>query len=106
MLKKAIVEKTLVNRTSSLETTKALKQAGVLTEVAVQQTEAQLLNAKARLIDLNKQIALTENTLSILLGHGPRAIVRASLDEQELKAPISTGYPGSIISKQTRCYGS
>lgn len=39
---KAIVEKTLVNRTSSLETTKALKQAGVLTEVAVQQTEAHL----------------------------------------------------------------
>lgn len=97
---KAIVEKTLVNRTSSLETTKALKQAGVLTEVAVQQTEAQLLNAKARLIDLNKQIALTENTLSILLGHGPRAIVRASLDEQELKAPISTGYPAQLLANR------
>ena len=64
---KAVTEKTIENRKKSLETNKALKEAGNITEVGVKQTEAQLYTAQALLIDINNQIRLLENTISILL---------------------------------------
>jgi outer membrane protein TolC len=39
---KRITEETISTRESSLETTKSLKEAGIVTEVGVKQTEAQL----------------------------------------------------------------
>src|SRR5690606_32771507 len=48
---KRITEETIANREQGVETIKALKDAGNVTEVAVKQTEAQLLNAKALLLD-------------------------------------------------------
>lgn len=92
-----IVEETIKNRTTSLETTQALKQAGLLTEVAVKQTEAQLYNAQALQLDLKRDIALTENTFSILLGASPQQIERNTLDVQELNADLKTGYPAQLL---------
>ena len=56
----AITERTVETRANSLETTKALKEAGTLTEVGVQQTEAQLYTAKAILIDLKNEARLLD----------------------------------------------
>jgi outer membrane protein, multidrug efflux system len=92
-----IVEKTLANRSSSLETTEALKEAGIVTEVAVKQTEAQLYNAEVLRIDLKRDIALTENTFSILLGSSPADIERSRLEEQEVVADLNTGYPVQLL---------
>src|SRR5690606_36169421 len=92
-----IVEETIENRASSLETTKALKDAGLLTEVAVKQTEAQLYNAQALQLDLKRDIALTENTFSILLGASPQQIERNALEAQQLNADLKTGYPAQLL---------
>tara|TARA_R110000850_G_C9996309_1_gene468343 strand:- start:72925 stop:74340 length:1416 start_codon:yes stop_codon:yes gene_type:complete len=92
-----IVEKTIANRSSSLETTEALKEAGIVTEVAVKQTEAQLYNAEVLRIDLKRDIALTENTFSILLGSSPADIERSRLEEQEVVADLNTGYPVQLL---------
>lgn len=93
----SVVEQTIENRKTSLETTKALKDAGQVTAVAVKQTEAQLKNAQAIRLDLLKEILLAENTFSILLGETPHSIERGSLEEQELSVIVQTGYPVQLL---------
>ncbi|SFN67450.1 efflux transporter outer membrane subunit [Salegentibacter flavus] len=94
---KEITEETIANRERSLETTKALKDAGNFTEVGVKQTEAQLYTAQALLIDINNRIRLLENSLSILLGEGPQSIERNRLEEQEINTSLNTGVPAQLL---------
>ncbi|MGB8375794.1 MAG: TolC family protein, partial [Salegentibacter sp.] len=81
---KRITLETINTRSKSLETTKALKEAGNVTEVGVQQTEAQLYTAQSLLIDINNEIRLLENSFSILLGTAPQQIDRGELQDQEI----------------------
>ena len=81
----------------SLETNKALKEAGNITEVGVKQTEAQLYTAQALLIDINNQIRLLENTISILLGKEPTSIQRTALERQNIETELKTGVPAQLL---------
>lgn len=94
-----ITEQTIANRENSLETTRALKTAGYVTEVGVKQTEAQLYTAQALLIDTKMNIKLLENTMSILLGEAPRNIERSSLAENQQLAStgLKVGYPVQLL---------
>ncbi|GAB2761868.1 TolC family protein [Actinomadura fibrosa] len=92
-----ITLRTIINRQSSLETIKALKQAGNVTEVGVKQTEAQLYRAQAVMIDLKNEIRLLENAFSILLGEAPHAINRTELKAQNINAPLKTGVPLQLL---------
>ncbi|MCG9971096.1 efflux transporter outer membrane subunit [Christiangramia crocea] len=94
---KRITEETIETREKSLETTKALKEAGLLTEVGVKQTEAQLYTAQAILVDLNEQERLIENRLSILLGESPMQIERSTLGGQEITTGLSIGVPAQLL---------
>ncbi|TQD40566.1 efflux transporter outer membrane subunit [Haloflavibacter putidus] len=95
-----VTEETISNRQNSLETTKALKEAGNVTEVGVQQTEAQLYTAQAILVDLQKQTRLLENSLSILLGEAPMFIPRTELEEQKIMLDLNTGVPAQLLSNR------
>ena len=95
-----ITEETIGNRDKSLETTKALKDAGNVTEVGVKQTEAQLYTAQAILIDLKVQERLLENTMSILLGKVPENINRSTLDSQVVTTDLNTGVPSQLLSNR------
>ena len=92
-----ITEQTIENRENSLETTRALKDAGSLTEVGVKQTEAQLYRAQAVLVDLENNIRLLENALSIVLGEAPHQIDRGSLAEQEITTELKIGVPAQLL---------
>ncbi|SMO64101.1 efflux transporter, outer membrane factor (OMF) lipoprotein, NodT family [Saccharicrinis carchari] len=92
-----ITEMTIANRKSSLETTKALKEAGYVNEVGVKQTEAQLYSAMALLVDIKTNIKLLENTMSILLGEAPQSIQRGSLKEQEILEEVKVGFPVQLL---------
>jgi multidrug efflux system outer membrane protein len=92
-----ITEQTIATRESALETTRALKDAGTVSEVAVKQTEAQLHSARALLVELKRNIKLTENTLSILMGDEPRAIERSTLDAQQTPDRLQTGFPVQLL---------
>ncbi len=95
-----ITSETIANRRNSLETTKALKDAGNLTEVGVKQTEAQLYTAQVLLIDIKNQIRLQENALSILLGESPNSIERGSLQTQSMDSIFSIGVPAQLLSNR------
>lgn len=92
-----ITEETIESRKNSLETTRALKEAGNLTEVGVQQTEAQLYSAQGILIDLKTQRYLLENTFSILLGEAPMRIERTQLEDQKINAELNIGVPIQLL---------
>src|SRR5690606_26958875 len=95
-----ITRETISTRQSGLETTKALKEAGVVTEVGVKQTEAQLYRVEAVLIELENNIRLLENALSILLGDSPKDINRGDLDEQEITTDLRIGVPAQLLSNR------
>lgn len=95
-----VTEETIETRSKGLETTLALKDAGVVTEVGVKQTEAQLYTAQAILIDLKAQSRLIENTLSILLGSAPREMNRSTLENQSIDIPLETGVPSQLLSNR------
>src|SRR5690606_20144377 len=94
---KAITEKTIANREYSLETMGALKEAGNVTEAGVKQTEAQLHTARALLVDIDMNIKLLENTLSILLGSSPTEIQRSSLAQQTVYTELDQGFPAQLL---------
>ncbi|WP_448606407.1 efflux transporter outer membrane subunit [Paenimyroides ceti] len=94
---KAIALSTIANRQQSLETNKALKDAGRITEVAVKQTEAQLFNAEALLLDIENNIKIQENVISVLLGEMPHTIERSTLDAQYFDIDLNTGFPAQLL---------
>ena len=95
-----VTQATIENRSNSLETTRALKEAGNVTEVGVKQTEAQLYTAQALNLDILKQIRLQENSLSILLGREPGPINRSELAAQTINTPLKTGVPAELLSNR------
>lgn len=95
-----IAEETVTNRAQSLETTKALKEAGNVTQVAVNQTEAQQLSAEALLIDIDNNIKVLENTISILIGESPKNIERSTLDQQQITSDLSVGVPSELLENR------
>lgn len=97
---KKIIKNTIEVRKKNLETTKALKTAGTLTEVAVQQSEALVYNAEASLISLDVQIQILENTISLLMGESSHDIERTSMAAQSLNLKTDLGYPISLLANR------
>lgn len=97
---KKIITETIALREKNLETTKALKTAGTLTEVAVQQSEALVFNAKSLLIDIDTQIQLLENTMSLLMGEPSQSIARSTLESQKLPIDLKLGYPAQLLANR------
>jgi len=95
-----ITERTLKSRIESHETTKALKASGRLTSVAVNQTEAQVYEVEALLLDIKNEIKLLENTLSILKGKSPQTFKRGLLSEQELFQDLTTGVASDLLENR------
>ncbi len=95
-----VAEKTMENRSRSVETIKALKDAGSVNEVAVKQTEAQLYATQVILEDLKFNVKVLENSLSILLGQAPGPIERGLFDSQTMTTEIKVGIPALLLSKR------
>src|SRR5690554_1677677 len=95
-----IAEQTFENRSKSIETIQALKDAGQVTEVAVKQTEAQKLATEIIIEDLKYNITILENTMSILLGENAQRIERTTFEEQELNPEIKLGVPANLLSRR------
>jgi NodT family efflux transporter outer membrane factor (OMF) lipoprotein len=97
---KRIIQETIGVREKNLETTKALKESGTVTEVAVQQSEALVFNAQSLLIDIETQIQSLENTMSLLMGEPSHAIERSTLENQSLPNDIKLGYPAQLLANR------
>lgn len=97
---KKVTEYTILTRTKSLETTKALKLGGTLTEAAVKQSEALIYNAQALLVQLGNQIEVTENAFNLLLASEPKIVERGTLDGQQIEMDLAIGVPYQLLSNR------
>ena len=95
-----ITKQTIATRESSVETIKALKDAGQVTQVAVDQNVAQFNSAKALEVDIETAIFKTENTLSILLGKSSQNFERSSLDIQKIEEELKLGVAATLLSNR------
>jgi multidrug efflux system outer membrane protein len=77
------------------------KTAGQVTELAVQQTEAQQQTAALLIPQLEQQIAIQENTIKILSGELPSSINRTNnIESAYVWNNVSTGLPANILSRR------
>ncbi|TBV25961.1 TolC family protein [Meridianimaribacter sp. CL38] len=95
-----ITNQTIATRDSSVYTIKALKDAGQVTQVAVDQNIAQYNNAKALKVDLEAAIFKTENAFNLLLGRPAETVNRSALTQQQLNADIKLGVPATLLSNR------
>lgn len=97
---KRILEETIDIRTQNVETTQLLKDAGILTEVAVQQSDALVYNAKAMLVEVEGRIFTLENAFCVLLAIPSQPVSRTTLNEQTVNISLETGYPLELLSNR------
>ncbi|MFI8605350.1 efflux transporter outer membrane subunit [Cellulophaga baltica] len=92
-----VTKETIATRESGVVTIKALKDAGQVTQVAVDQNVAQYNSARALQVDIEAAIFKAENTLSILLGKAPQKFERSSLDTQSMDQEMKLGVPTTLL---------
>ena len=91
---------TVENRKEDVTTTQALKDADVLTGAAVMQSQAGLYSVEVTIPDIRQNIRQTENTLCLLLGRNPGAIVRDSLDKEAIDTVLHIGLPVQLLANR------
>ena len=73
---RAIAERTLASRRATLDLARQRFAQGVISELDVRQFEAQVAAPAVTIAQVERQTALTEHSLSVLLGQSPGAIDR------------------------------
>lgn len=96
----AITRETAAKWRESVETMRAMKEAGMATEAAVAQYEGTYYSIEASLRDLGLQIREVENSLCSLLGEAPHTVVRGSIDEQRLPDRLIVGVPLQMLANR------
>ncbi len=100
--RKEVAEHTIENWRTSVETIRALKEAGTpsVTEVAVQQNMAQMHFAQALLVDIQQNIFLLENTLNTLLARPYQPIEREDWLSIEMPEYLEVGLPAQLLANR------
>lgn len=97
--KRKVILETIENRTVYLATTRLLKEAGKVNEVAVQQAISQLAEVNAALPQTEMSIAMTENAIALLAGRGSIKITQQiDFNFAYSDITIATGYPAQLLS--------
>jgi len=95
----AAAKKNLALTDSTLRIIKMQFDAGQVTSLAIQQSEAQQLVAAQLIPQLEQAVTIQENALSILTGKLPAAIDRqASLEQMIMPSELPSGYPAAMVS--------
>jgi outer membrane protein, multidrug efflux system len=80
---------------------KLQKQAGQVTELAIQQATAQQQTAALLVPQIEQQIAIQENTLRILSGDLPGTVTRnIELNSLQVSDNLPTGIPAAMVSRR------
>lgn len=96
-----IAKRTLASRQQSLELTKTLEEHGINSLLDVRQSEQLVYTAATEVPDLERQIALQENAISILLGKNPGDVPRGlALTEQPHLPEVPAGIPSSVLERR------
>lgn len=102
----AITQRTVETRQKFVDLTQAQHERGTVSGLDVASAQAQLAVAQANIPDLQRQIGIAEDQLSVLLGHNPHEIVRTRTSEpnsmaEATLAPVPpAGLPSSLLERR------
>lgn len=97
----AITQNTIKAREDSLKLTQQLESYGAGSRADTRQAEELLFTAKADLPEIRRQVAVQENTISILLGHAPSNIERGvEIADQPHPSAVPTGLPSELLERR------
>ena len=96
-----IAKKNLKLNDSTLRIINLQFDAGQVTSLAIQQAEAQQLNAAGLVPRLEQNVVLQENALSVLIGTLPKSINRLTrLNDMAIPQDLNAGFPSSLLSRR------
>jgi outer membrane protein, multidrug efflux system len=101
-----ITRRTVGTRQKFVDLTQAQHERGTVSGLDVASAQAQLAVAEANIPDLQRQIGIAEDQLSVLLGRNPDEIVRTSTGElksmtETTVAPVPpAGLPSSLLERR------
>jgi multidrug efflux system outer membrane protein len=97
-----ITRRTVISREKFVELTRAQHERGYATGLDEASAEADLAAARATAPDLERQIAQTEDQISVLLGSNPGQIARARYGEAMPEAPPRppAGLPARLLERR------
>jgi multidrug efflux system outer membrane protein len=95
-----IAKNTLSSRAESLRLFELKRKGGVVSDLEVAMVRTEYEQAAAAIPPIERQIALTENALSILLGSNPRAIPRGKSIDALVLPPVPEGVPSSLLTRR------
>ena len=96
-----IIRATIQLQQNELEIVRIQKDAAVVTELAVKQFEAQVLNSQGMEFEVLQQIAVNENKINFLLGRFPQKIVRdKSTFNTQLPMEVKAGIPSQLLKNR------
>ena len=96
----AVTKETAAKWRQSVETMRAMKDAGMTNEAGVAQYEGTYYSIEASLHDLEYQIRQTENSLCSLLGEAPHTVARGTLEAQRLPGDLTVGVPLQMLANR------
>ena len=96
-----IAKKNLVLSDSTLLFTRLQREAGEVTTLAVEQSEVQKQSTALLVPQIEQDITIQENALSILTGSTPDTIYRSvKLSQFKMPEQIAVGVPATIVSRR------
>ena len=99
----AIARRTYASRTNTLELTRIKydNNNGIVSELDVRQAETQVFSAQSSMAQLERNIGITENALSLLMGANPGPIARGrSLVDQPSSGSAPAGVPSDLLLRR------
>jgi multidrug efflux system outer membrane protein len=95
-----IAVSTLDSRRESTRIIQARYDRGTVAEIDLNQAQIQEEIAAASIPFFERQIAVTENTLAVLLGRNPRSILKGDLDSLVTPPIIPPGLPSELLVRR------
>ena len=77
-----------------------MKDAGMMNEVSVSQTEATCFAIEAGVLDIKKAIRNVENALCLILKQTPQPIARGTMQEQVLPEELQVGVSAQLLANR------
>lgn len=96
-----ILKKNINLQEQGLEIMEIQQEGGKVTQLAVEQFAAQLLNTKSEEGKIQQQIAIAETRLNFLMGRFPQPInFKNTIDQQKFPEIIKAGIPSDILLRR------
>jgi outer membrane protein, multidrug efflux system len=94
------IEKNIKLQSTAFNIISIQKQAGKVTDLAVKQFEAQLLNTKAQKFETERTIIALESSINALLNRLPQEIERGNIENQYFPEHLRVGIPVQLLNNR------